>query len=249
MFLNRLKFFLFPFNGIHGYVHVHNEYKYVNIRQIVNSYSLEKQKYLPREIMQYFFNHFEFLLCKHCNLNCKSCTAMSPLYRLSPEIYDIEQFKSDVLDLKRIIPKDRNIYFGLVGGEPFLLKELEQYVIFLRKNFKNSFISITTNGTKILGKDVSFLRKNRCFVFISPYPCVDTKKVLTFLKKEKVQCNTTVKAGEFNTRVIPLDPRGCQNKDIAFSTCFFKCNEIFNGYFCPCFYPFVIKKHAQDLSN
>ena len=41
----------------------------------------------------------EVLTCEHCNLKCRYCARYSCIAK--PRFYELEQFKQDILDLKK----------------------------------------------------------------------------------------------------------------------------------------------------
>lgn len=90
----------------------------------------------------------EVMVVDHCNLNCRSCDHCSPI--LKPWLYDIEAFKKDLAILKKNFRPLKLIKF--LGGEPFLNKNLLEFLSFTRKMYPRAHIKILTNGT-LLPKD------------------------------------------------------------------------------------------------
>lgn len=86
--------------------------------------------------------YLECRIVEHCNLNCKGCGGVS---NICEEHYvDIESYENDLKALK-------NLYFGikqfdLLGGEPLLHQQLEEFIITTRKYFPDSKIYVHSNG-------------------------------------------------------------------------------------------------------
>jgi hypothetical protein len=81
---------------------------------------------------------------KHCNLNCKGCDHFSPM---ADEWYiDVGIFESNLKQLKKIL-KDKQLYeLNLMGGEPFLHKNIYELCKIAREIFNETKIVIVTNG-------------------------------------------------------------------------------------------------------
>ena len=76
-----------------------------------------------------------------CNFTCESCSHFMN-HGFKTEI-NIEEYKQWILNWKdRIIPKN----IGILGGEPFLNRNLKEYCYLTREMFPNSQIELVTNG-------------------------------------------------------------------------------------------------------
>ena len=142
-------------------------------------YLLNKSKmYIP---------YLETNIIDGCNLNCKGCTHFSPLFRRD-EIYPLETFRSDVCKLSQILDVQR---FRLLGGEPLLLKNLDEYIYIARKYFPQTNLRIVTNGLLIPTlpqKILDAIRNNNCCVDITAYaPTLKiANKIKTVLETNKI---------------------------------------------------------------
>jgi len=82
-------------------------------------------------------------LWEACNLSCAQCTHSSPFFSKDDELYNIEQFKTDIDDLSRIVTIDA---MRIVGGEPLLNKNLLSYVKHIKESNITKYLTIFTNG-------------------------------------------------------------------------------------------------------
>lgn len=126
-----------------------------------------------------YVGYLEANIVDGCNLNCRGCTHFSGLFSRE-EIYPLENFYNDVHRLSKICDIVR---FRLLGGEPLLSKNLDEYIRIVRKNFPKTNLKIVTNGLLIPSlpqKILNSIRENKCMVDISPY--APTFKILDRIK-------------------------------------------------------------------
>lgn len=110
----------------------------------------------------------EMHVADFCNLNCKGCTHFSPVFE--KKLPDLHRRLNDI---KLVSEKFSHIAaFYLLGGEPFLNPDIEQYIIYARKCMPDTCITIVTNGLlipKLKTKTVEIIRENHIIVSISEY--------------------------------------------------------------------------------
>ena len=114
-----------------------------------------------------------------CNLNCKGCSHFAPLFNQN-EIYPLEAFRRDIRRLSQICDI---ISFRLLGGEPLLLKNIDEYIKITRQYFQKSNLGIVTNVLllpAISKKIFDALRENNFIVYVTAYP--PTIKILDNIK-------------------------------------------------------------------
>lgn len=117
--------------------------------------------------------YLETHLCDHCNLNCKGCGHFSPL--VSEIFADLEQFTKDMWEITSKIRVDQ---LRLMGGEPLLHPQVNEFIAVAREAFPKTDIRIVTNGVLLPTMPKSFwetLRNNRIVVDMSKYPVVGNK--------------------------------------------------------------------------
>lgn len=112
----------------------------------------------------------EFHLVDHCNLNCAGCSHFAPL--VPGEVFTtLEQFNHDLLALKRVY--DDVYEIRLLGGEPLLHPEINNFVTLTRQIFRKTRIAIVTNGVFLPAMPTDFWQTcntNSVRIKISTYP-------------------------------------------------------------------------------
>jgi hypothetical protein len=105
-------------------------------------------------------------LVDHCNLNCAGCNHFSPL---AEERYaSLELFEKNLKRLTKLLDV---MEFNLVGGEPLLHPQIEDFIKIARKYIKKR-INIITNGILLKNKNNSFyntVNENHVNILISDY--------------------------------------------------------------------------------
>ena len=127
------------------------------------------------DVEKSFIVYAEANIVDGCNLNCKACTHFSPLFKPN-EIYPLENFQRDIRQLAKCCDI---ITFRLIGGEPLLLKNLDEYIKITRRYLPNSSLRIATNGLLIPSlpqKILDAIRENSFEIDITLYP--PTVKIL-----------------------------------------------------------------------
>ena len=170
----------------------------------------------------------------HCNLNCKCCTAFSPI---SSEFFlEIGSFRRDMQKLAELTDNHLAI-LNFSGGEPLLHPEINEFCYTARKLFPKAQIGIISNGILIPQMPDSFfycLKECQIGLSISRYPIkIDTKKMLEF----DIHFNYT--GGNVPVKSLwkyPLDLKGKQPKKNSFDICsqINACMCLEDGYIYPC---------------
>ena len=126
-----------------------------------------------------YIPYLEANLLDSCNLNCKACTHYSSLFD-EQDFYRMEDFQRD---MKRLADCADILKLKLLGGEPFKLKNLDEYLKIARSFLKNTDLRITTNGLLIPEAPqyvLDALRENSIKINLSLYP--PTLKILDKIK-------------------------------------------------------------------
>lgn len=103
-----------------------------------------------------------------CNLNCRGCTHFSPIF--PNKLPDLMLRLSDVRQLKQKVSYIMKFY--ILGGEPFLNPEINDYIRGIRKVLPDTQLYIVTNGLLIdhLSKEIlECIKDNQVWVSISEY--------------------------------------------------------------------------------
>lgn len=111
----------------------------------------------------------EVNLIDGCNLNCKACAHFSSIYS-ADSIYPLREYECALDRLRKI---GQVVRIRLLGGEPFLLRNLDQYVLATRERLAETDIEIVTNGLlfeRVSDKVFMAIRESEANVSISLYP-------------------------------------------------------------------------------
>lgn len=146
---------------------------------IFNEFELEKYVKGVRIVEKAFLSMLEYHVCDHCNLNCTGCAHFAPIFKES--FSDFPTFKKDIEQLQK---KFEMIFrFRLMGGEPFLHKDLDKFIHEVRNAFPSTNLEIVTNGLllhKVEERIWKSIKENCAVLHISLYPP-------TFAKKEMIE--------------------------------------------------------------
>ena len=115
-----------------------------------------------------FLPYLETSIIDYCNLSCEGCVDFAALFG-KKDIYPLERFRRDV----RQISKHCDLMiFHIFGGEPLLLKNLDEYIRVARQYLPKTHIAIVTNGLLIPSlpqKILDAIRETDCRIEISAY--------------------------------------------------------------------------------
>ena len=178
---------LCKFNGINKVAVIDTHSKISSI------YWTEKEKI--------FIPQLEANIIDGCNLSCKGCAHFSNLFS-TKEFYPLENFNRD---LRRLSECADVVSFYLLGGEPLLLKNFEEYVKNSRRYLPKANLRILTNGLLIPSlpqTTLNALKENGFAIDISGYP--QTLKIIDKIKATLEKNN------------IPYDVRQVTEKFVAF---------------------------------
>jgi organic radical activating enzyme len=176
-------------------------------------------------------NFLESAILNKCNISCENCATASPYY--STNEYSITQFENDIKEISNYAHCE---VFKLIGGEPFLLQNLENYVDIVRKYNICNRIQITTNGTLLpTYKNQSIFNKID-ILFISYYPEINTKPIDEWINKNKFVCQIHKEYMNTFQKFLSYD-KFLYNKTLdIFNKCQYKdnCHSLYNGklYLC-----------------
>ena len=213
--------------------HLNTEF---NLRDFIELYPYAK--YLP---------YLEFRIADHCNLNCKACAEFSSLVK-KPHFPNLKKFTRDFERLHEFINDIGMIY--ILGGEPLLNPEINEYVRLSRRLYPQSLINVVTNGFLLLNMPGEFfetLRECNASISISYYFPLEkkTEQIKRFLDAKEVNYSLSGKTPRedffVNTCLEPRDtPKlftceysGCRNLWEGKLTNCYKSSaiKIFNEYF------------------
>lgn len=112
----------------------------------------------------------EYVITTKCTMNCKHCNTFIPYFsnKTHSKITTFNEFKKDLDTLLKAV--DYIDYFGFVGGEPMLCKELDKMIKYAASKRKLHHIFLATNCTILPSDNLLKVMKNKKFaVQLSDY--------------------------------------------------------------------------------
>lgn len=203
----------------------------------------------------------DFNITTRCTLKCKDCGSLMPLYTKEQQ-FD-ENFECFKKHLDNLLKNINYIYqFKLIGGEPFLNKDLYRMIEYACSKKQIILIEIVTNGTIIPNQDIlNLLKKNnhKVSVYVSNYTNNKNIKILKYdklieiLKENKITYNTNDLDSFIWLERGEIYARNKSKKDLIqeFENCWQKnCVSFFEGRFYVCTRAYYIEKVLNpDINN
>lgn len=115
-------------------------------------------------------DRIEIHINDNCNLICANCSMFAGLVD-SNVCADYEITRKALFSLKRIYTHICEI--DIIGGEPLLNPQIEDYCILLRQLYPLAYIFIVTNGIQLpymKREFIEIIRKNRIYLSVTYYP-------------------------------------------------------------------------------
>lgn len=174
----------------------------------------------------------EMHLADHCNLNCRGCTHFSPLFAPGyPEFDDV------IRDIKQLRSKFSHIlYFFLLGGEPFLNKEIVRYIEEIHKIMPLTGLRIVTNGLLIPSLPVEILdciHRNQVLVSISEYE--PTHEIINLIKSRLDEFSIAYEIRPYENKQKFIKPISTNKNSRYPNKCMSNgCINIWNGKIARC---------------
>lgn len=217
--------------------------------------------FAPRAVTDFLFRHWveiglilakkrfvilqvEIALTARCSLRCRDCMNLMQYYHKPKDI----GLEKNIKAIERICDAaDYIMYFHVLGGEPFLYKELAEVLKYMETRAEIGEIVIFTNGTVMPAADVVPVLKNRKIcVVISSYgelskKADDLKKLLSDNHVKYIMYGEEF----FWESYGDMSCRGRGHKELKkqFAQCSTLCRSVYNGrlHYCP------RSGHASDL--
>lgn len=208
-----------------------------------NEILISKISNIIKPQLQYLETH----IVDHCNLNCKACCHYCNVTK--PNFIKIDDFCSDMKELS----KKFNIgQIRLMGGEPLLAPNINDFLTSTRQYFPNSDIRLVTNGILLSKQPESFwetLKITKIKIDLTKYPIegITFSKGLDAIGKHVFNhyrnddwgfCIQENAMGDFWIAAnfqLTMDSRGLNNPADAFAKCPYKrCINLINGKLVHC---------------
>ena len=174
--------------------------KFLNNEQVINNplknedksyveYSLKAVESCHKSYFstkKLFLKSIDIIITERCSLKCKDCSNLMQYYVNPINV----SFNEILKDFETLINNVDHIYeIRLIGGEPFMNKDIYRIINEISKNKKLSRIVIYTNATIPLKEEYIDILKHSKIVFsVTTYGKLskNTQKVIDFLKKNKI---------------------------------------------------------------
>jgi hypothetical protein len=161
-------------------------------------------------------SYLELHLADHCNMNCKGCGHFAPI--AEKKFPDLNQYKCDIRQLQILFATIGTV--RLMGGEPLLNSQIEDFLFVTRSTFPKAEILIATNGILLPQMPESFwrtCRENSIGIDITIYPPMKHKEsALIQLAKNNGLKIRTHSAAFFHAF---YNKKGDTNSEAAFRKC------------------------------
>ncbi|MBU4556546.1 MAG: radical SAM protein [Actinobacteria bacterium] len=160
--------------------------------------------------------HFEIHITDHCNLNCRGCGHFSNL--CAPTYLDLDSFRFDMAALSAKVNVEQ---LFLLGGEPLLHPQVNDFIRVARERFPKARISLLTNGSLVMRQEPMFwhtLAETRTILLCDAYPIgLPVDEINARGAKHDVVVEWTEKRDLFFK--IPLDETGSQDASASYRRC------------------------------
>ena len=114
-----------------------------------------------------FLRSIDIVISEKCSLKCRDCSNLMQYY-LHPKNFSYEQIKTEFQELTKNITHVFEV--RLIGGEPFMNKQIYEIIDYFLYNSKISKLVIYTNGTIPLKKDrIKNYNKSKLVFTITDY--------------------------------------------------------------------------------
>ena len=195
----------------------------------------------------------EYHVCDMCNLNCKGGSHFAPIF--NHQLPSIDDFRKDMNQLSK---RFSNILrLRLMGGDPFLNKELPSFIKEARKAFPYSNLEIVTNGLLLETADRDIwnaIKECSAVLQISLYPPTYAiqDKLVKFLKEKDVAFSFGSGLEQYNDKGIieefhkNLTKTRVHNPEDAVKYCMGnRCHYLRDGKISKCALPLLASKINQ----
>jgi len=176
---------------------------------------------------------------EHCNLNCKGCTAFSPI--ANEQFLNVELFTKDIARLATLTGNKLSSFY-ISGGEPLLHPRLLEILEIAHSYFPEAVLGFMTNGLLLSQMPDTFWEqcsKNKVSINISRYPInIDMHKILEKVKQHNAMLRY-VGGNDIPVKTLwkyPLDISGQQPLTRSYDICtqINRCITLKEGKIYPC---------------
>ena len=194
-----------------------------------------------------FTNSIEYSVAYHCNLQCTQCSHLSPFVDAS--FPSLNSFREDLFCLSEIMHAK---VIRLLGGEPLLNPDIDQFIAIAKKSNIADSVMVTTNGLLLHRMSSSFW-EHVDYVLVSLYPNISLKESYRVLKQRAKEHNTRLWfqiIDNFHKTITTFPHKYNWVTSLIYKTCrdvhLFHCHMVHEGmlYKCPVppFLPYYLSR-------
>jgi len=178
------------------------------------------------------FPNLEATIINVCNLSCEYCSTAAPYHKNNT--YSIQNFENDIKHLSKFCHYKE---FRILGGEPFLLENLEEYIDILKYYNICDTIRVLTNGTLLYNYKNQNIFNKIDILYISYYKNINTTLIDKWLDSNNVPKTCTIKKIVYEnfSKLLSLQKQDDIITKNTYDNCpFKKCTTVYNGklYLC-----------------
>jgi len=217
----------------------------VRVEDVCITQRLSDKIFFPNFIELYlsakYLPYLEFHVADHCNLNCKACEHYSGLVK-EPHFPNLKKFTRDFERLHEFID-DINM-IRILGGEPLLNPELNEYIKLSRRLYPQAIIHVVTNALLLPKMPEEFfetLRQCNAGITISFYPPLESKMpaIKNFVESKRVSLFI---GSLYKTFTMKQTLNRHDRPQEIFLQCLqATCHNLYEGKIAACFLPFTTK--------
>ena len=188
------------------------------------------------------FNNKKFVLPRmtmvfttRCTYRCKECIEMIPYLKKHEDVAKEEVFQ----DIDNLVSNiDECVFLELIGGEPFLYKDLDAVLEYVVKEDKIRNVAIVTNGTVTLSEDmISMLKHEKLSAIVSDYGISDKPRIFVDkLREQEICVNVLYEQEWFSAGGCEKRNRSMEELKRQYDKCHapWWCKTIYKGYMYAC---------------
>tara|TARA_B110000438_G_C15808768_1_gene648637 strand:- start:226 stop:1560 length:1335 start_codon:yes stop_codon:yes gene_type:complete len=191
----------------------------------INSYSysqyLNKNKNDKKTFENFSIKNLDIVVTERCSMKCIDCSNLMQYYTDAKN----SDYDELIFSLKRLMECVDNIYeFRVIGGEPFVNRELDKILSFMTSSNKLENIIIYTNAQHIpKGNLLEVLKHPKIKLDITNYKLVDRSKnhdkLIEILEENKINYVTHIATTWTDSGRIKFRNRDHDNLVKTFTNC------------------------------
>jgi len=189
-----------------------------------------------------FLRSVDLIITEKCSLKCKDCSNLSQYYE-NPKNSNLDSTLKSIDDFCEVI--DEINEFRLIGGEPFMNKDIYTYINKLSQKSNVGRVTIYTNGTILPNPNkIDSLKNDKLLFIVTDYGDLSkhTDKLERLLQQNKIDYYRSPVQGWTECSIFyPYNRKDAELKKIFNRCCaknlftisdgkFFRCPFVANGY-------------------